>query len=108
MAVDVSIPSISSEYIRVRVTAFEAGALVDPTANPPAWAFETDRATEPSSFTNGSWETDNTGPDPVYWARIQVGPGGDIVLTDETYYAWLQINFPPELVKRQVGRIAIT
>jgi hypothetical protein len=105
---DLQISSLTSEYIRSRVDAKEAGVQVDPTATAPEFAFMTDAATEPSSYTLGSWETDNTGPDPVYYARIQVGTGGDIVLTDDDYWVWLKVVSAPETPIRRIGRLKVT
>jgi hypothetical protein len=106
--IDLQFSSLSSEFIRSRVDAKENGVQVDPTGDAVSWAFETSKAAEPTSFTSGSWETDNTGPDPVYYARIQVGPGGAIVLTDDTYWVWLKVTDAPEVPVRQVGKLVIT
>ena len=107
-AIDVEFSSISLEYLRSRVDAKEAGVQVDPTGNVVEWAFEQTRDAEPSSWTAGSWETDNTGPDPVYYARILVGPAGDVTLTDDVYWAWVRVTDSPEVPARQVGKVRIT
>lgn len=105
---DIQMSSLSSEFIRSRVSAIEAGVAVDPTSDVVGFAFELLAVTEPASFTTGTWETDSSGPDPVYYARIQIGPGGDIVLANGEYYGWLKITDSPEIPVRRIGRLRIT
>lgn len=102
----VSLSSLSTEYIRVEVTAYESGALVDPTSKAVSFAFITG-STEPSGgdWKTGEWETDPAGP--TYYARILVGPSGE-TLADGRYNVWLKIAGSPEIPVRRVGVLTIT
>ena len=77
-----SLSSLSTEYIRIEVSATESGAAVDPTGDTVEFAFMTNAEDEPSSWDTGEWETDPAGP--TYYARILVGPSGK-VLSDDRY-----------------------
>lgn len=103
----VTLSSLSTEYIRVKVVAYESGSQVDPTSKAVTFAFTADSTTEPSGgdWKTGEWETDPAGP--VYYARILVGPTGE-TLTDGKYHVWVKIAGSPEIPVRRVGVLTIT
>lgn len=103
----VTLSSLSKEYIRVKVEATNAGQPVDPTGTAPSFAlvdFATDA--EPSSWDTGTWETD-TGPPEIYYARLLVGPAGDVTPSDGKYHIWLKITSAPEVPVRRVGVLTV-
>lgn len=99
--------SVSLEYVRAKVEATENGVQVDPTGGAAEFAFMSDNS-EPSGgdWETGSWETDPAGP--TYYARILVGPSGDVTLADGKYKVWLRISDNPEIPVRRVGVLTIT
>lgn len=104
-----TISSLSKEYVRVRVTAREDGAVVNPTADTVEMAFTASEA-EPSGgdWKTAEWETDaNTEPD-TYYARCLVGPGGTVALTDGTYRVWVKITDSPEIPVKRSGLLIVT
>lgn len=100
-----TIPSLSREFVKVRVFATEAGAVVDPTSDTVEFAFK-DSTAEPeeADWTAGSWESSSG----KYWARILVGPDGDVTLTDGEYHTWIRITGATEAVVRNVGLLKVT
>ncbi len=103
------VSSLSDEFVRVRVDAIASGVQVDPTGDVVRFAFLATKTAEPTGpdWNAGSWETDNSGPDPVYYARVLVGPSG-VVLTDGLYYGWVEIQDSPETPVRRIGRLVVT
>ena len=100
----VKLSSLSTEYIRVPVSATENGQPVDPTSSTVEFAFMTDPKLEPTTWYNGSWETAGT----TYYARILIGSGaGGTALADGKYYVWLRITGSPEIPVRRVGVLEI-
>lgn len=91
------ISTASLDYVKVPITATEAGVAVDPTALPVTMAFLS-TATAPVSgdFKTASWETvTSTDPD-TYWARCLVGPGGAVTLTAGLYRVYAKVASSPE------------
>lgn len=104
------IASPTKEYIRVAVSATEAGADVDVSALPVSFAF-TAIGAEPASWTGGAWETDATTDPDTYYARILVsgtGGGGGVELADGRYDVWVKVTDNPEVPARRVGRLIVT
>ena len=101
MTVGVEIPSISTEYARVRLTAdVELGAQT------VELAFLTSNTGEP---TGGDWHT-------ATWlgtagttrnVGVLIGPGG-LVLAEGTWWCWFRLTDTPEVPARRAGRITIT
>ena len=105
----IQISSLTREFFRVPVAATENGVQVDPTADTVEFAFETTKAAEPAAWVAGSWETDATGPDPVYFGRIEVGLApAAFPLVDGEYWAWIKITDAPEIPIRQVAKVVVT
>lgn len=94
-----SIPALSTEYVRVQVTASSAGAVVNPTSDTIQFAFPA-TTVQPSVWYSGSWETISG----VYYARCLVGPtGGVVTLTvGNSYDVWVKITDSPEVPVRKV------
>jgi hypothetical protein len=87
----------SLEYVAVNVTAKEAGAFINPTADTVTMAF-TENFADPvaANFKTASWETDaSTNPD-TYTALCLVGPGGAVTLTPGDYTVWVKVVDTPE------------
>lgn len=102
----VSISVLSTEYIRVPVEATNAGQPVDPTTGAVEFAFaDFDTDADPSSWIAGTWETD-AGPPAKYYARILVGPSGEVVTVGK-YHIWLKITHSPEVPIRRVGVLTV-
>jgi hypothetical protein len=96
--------SLSTEYVRVPVSARENGAVVDPTSDPVSMAFKAEGAEpEEVDWVAGSWETDGE----TFYARCLIGPDGDQQLADGTYLMWVRIAAAPEEPVRRVGRLVV-
>lgn len=99
--------SLSKEYVRVPVVAYENGELVDPTTDPVFMAFMADPPKEEPA--NGDWKTAAWEYDGItYFARCLVGPGGTVELEDGTYHVWVKLTDSPEVPVRRVGRLVIS
>lgn len=93
------IPSTTVEYVRVPVR-------VDGVAPDPGLTVElaivAEDTEEPGS---GDWKT-------AAWddgsARLLVGPGTQVVLTNGRYDVWVRVTSSPELVVRKAGTLEIT
>lgn len=106
----ISLSSLTKEYLRIAVEAEASGLPVDPTGNAVEFAFMDDVVSaEPGGgdWNVGDWETD-AGPPIIYYARILIGPGGGVVLTDGKFDVWIKITSSPELPVRHIGRLTIT
>lgn len=106
---NVRIPVISTEYVRVQVTAVVAGLSYNPTGDSVYFQY-TAVGAEPSapapggSWSAGSWETVGTS----YVALGLVGPtGGGTSLAVGTYAIWVQVSDNPEQPARNVGSLQI-
>lgn len=107
---DLTISSLSREFIRVRVTAKEAGAVIDPTAKTVEMAIIAGSG-EPvaTDWKAASWETDTTTDPDTYYARIEVGPGSTVgALADGLYGVWVRITDTPEVPVRRAGTLLVT
>lgn len=95
----------SLEYIRVAVSASEAGVAVNPTADAVQMAFvAVDTVPISGDYVAATWEVDNG----TYYARCLVGPGGTIALAADHWDVWVEITDTPEIPARKAGRIRIT
>lgn len=86
------ISALSSEYVKVQISAKESGVAVDPTGFTVQLAIVAPNADPNAAWITGSWETDNSGTSPRYLARIEAGV--DFVLTAGDYEVWWQIDGP--------------
>ena len=106
----IRISSTSREYVRVPVSASEAGVVQNPTGDTVEFSAVTPGA-EPSTWTAGTWETDATTDPDSYYARILIsgtGGGGTLAMADGTYDLWVRITDSPERPARPVCRLVIT
>ena len=96
-----SIPSISVEYARVRLTAD-----VELTSQTVELAFLASYSTEPSG---GDWvaATWLTAAGTTRTAGVLVGPGQH-VLAEGRWYVWYRLTDTPEVPARRAGQISIT
>jgi hypothetical protein len=105
-----TIPSISTEYVRSVVTA-----TADPTTATVSFAFLA-LAVEPTNeWVVAGWEGTATdiGRSQGYdqfsaVSRALIGPGTSWALTDGKYGIWIKIDSAPELSIRRVGVLTIT
>lgn len=88
------ISSASVEYVRVPISAREAGSAVDPTADTVTMAFTA--GTTPTTWIAATWETDTTTTPTTYYARTLVGPG-NTVLAAGTWTVWVKVTDSPEV-----------
>ena len=101
MTVGVEIPSVSTEYARVKITAdVTLGSQV------VALAFLTSSTAEPAG---GDWQTATWlgSADTTRYAGVLVGPGA-LVLAEGTYWCWFKVTDSPEAPARRAGRLTIT
>lgn len=92
---NIRISKLTKEYVKVPVSAKEAGAVVNPT-NPALvveMAFTT--GADPIVWSAAAWETDGS----TYFARILVGGVGTLAtveLAPGVYVAWVRVTATPE------------
>jgi hypothetical protein len=100
------VPSLSVEFLRVAVEAWEGGEVIDPTALAVEFAFTASPDDEPEAgdWAEGDWDTSNA----TYLARGLFGPGTDHPLTDGDWVAWCRVTATPERPVRAVGIVRIT
>lgn len=103
--------SLSTQWVKVGpIRIVENGDLIDPTAGDVEFALkEFDSAGRPEEpeggdWVAGSWETGRG----RYWARVLVGPAGDIDPGDGTWAVWVKIARSPETIVASPGRIHVT
>lgn len=93
---------LSKEYVRVPVTATEDGVPVDPTTDVVAFSFPPVYH-DPDTWVTGEWEVAGG----TTFARILVGPGGDVVLDEGTFHVWLRVTDAPEVPVKRTGQLRI-
>lgn len=97
------ISSLDTEYLRVRVSAEEAGVAVNPTGDTVEMAFPaTGIAPVSGDWKSASWETDGA----AHYARCLVGPTA-VVLAAGLYDVWVRVTDSPEIVVRKTGQLKI-
>lgn len=100
-----NISSLSTEYIKVPVTATVSGVAINPTTDTVQFAF-TAADVNPvlADWKSGTWETSGG----VYYARCLVGPAGTVTLAAGDYWVWLKVTDNPEVPVRAVGALRVT
>lgn len=89
-----SIPSISVEYLHIPVT----GATEDMPVEIAVVARDTEPGEE--DWHTAAWD----GSD----AKILIGPGTDLALTDGVYSTWVRVTSTPEIPAMRAGLLRIT
>lgn len=102
-----SIDSLSREYVLAAVTATNAGAPYNPTADVVEFAF-TAQGAKPTTWYTGSWDTTPIPGTSSYNARCLIGPGGTTTLTVGKWVVWLRITDSPEVPVRKTGLLTVT
>jgi len=97
VALPLRISSQSKEYVRIPISAYEAGSLVDPTSDAIEMAFTTGADPVANDWKTASWETDSSTTPTTYYARLAVGPGGSVTLTVGFYTVWVRVTDNPEI-----------
>lgn len=105
---NVRIPVISTEYVRVQVTATKSGVLYNPTGDSVYFQFtapnsEPASAAPGGSWAAGTWETIGDS----YVALGLVGSNGGTSLSTGTYAIWVQVSDSPERPARNVGTLQV-
>lgn len=105
---NVRIPVISTEYVRVQVTATKNGVVFDPTGDNVYFQFtavgaEPSSAAPSGSWVSGSWETVGSS----FVALGLVGSNGGASLSTGFYSIWVQVGDSPEQPARNVGTLQI-
>jgi hypothetical protein len=103
LSADVSISSMSSEYIQVPVMAQIGGQPYNPTNDSIYFSFVQGYYGNPSVWILGSWSTTVQG---TYLAQCLIGQAGN-VLQPGTYTVWLKITDSPEVPVKQAGTINV-
>lgn len=99
----------SLEYLPVLVNAFRAGEPYDPSSD-SVWIALPDLDQNPISggWKSATWDTVVVDSDTLYYAKILVGPGGDIDLALGDYDILVKISASPETPIIRAGRLTIT
>lgn len=103
-----TIPSMSTEPVRIPVRVTEDGTWGDPTTSTVSAAFLGDSDDEPTTddWVTASWETGGTNG--TYHATCLIGPGGVKTLTDGEWHVWIRIQYGTQDVQRPAGTLIIT
>lgn len=101
--------ALSTEYVRVPITAMDGSSAIVPTSDVVEMAFVAPGASpETLDWNSATWETDNTTTPTTYYARCLVGPdGGVVTLTETLYDVFVKVGDNPETVVHRTGAIAI-
>lgn len=101
--------ALSTEYVRVPLTATESGSEVVPTADVVQMAFVSPGSDPVSGdWKAATWETDSSTSPTTYVVRCLVGPSGGVVtLTEGLYDIYVRVADNPETVVRRAGAVAI-
>jgi hypothetical protein len=104
-----SFSALSTEYVKVRVSSTLKGAIYNPTSDQVQMAFLTSQTATPqnSDWVTGSWETAANPQATRFYARVLVGPYGNVALSKGTYYVWVRVTDAPEIPVRLAGTIRI-
>ena len=95
----------SLEYLPVKVSAEKDGAPYDPTADVVQIALPVINVdVVGGDWKDGIWETVNG----EYFAKILVGPGGDVTLNKGDYDILIKITDSPEVPIMRAGMLTIT
>lgn len=98
------ISTLSTEFVRVPVTQTIDGVTVDPTGGTVEIGFPAAGvAPEDADFETAEWEAGG----PPYFARILVGPDGDISLDAGDYDTWVRFDVPPEQPVLPAGSLSV-
>lgn len=103
MALTLSLPSETREYLKVTVEATRNGVAVDPSAGSVEFAFPL-AGDPPSQWFPGGWERSNR----TWFARCLIGPGSPANLPEGVYAVWVRVANAPERPAREVGVLEIT
>lgn len=101
--------ALSTEFVRVPVSARDGSSEINPTSDVVSMAFVSAGSSPVSGdWKTGSWETDSTTTPVTYYARALVGPtGGVVTLSDGLYDVFVKIGDNPETPVRRCGAVAI-
>lgn len=97
--------TLSTEEIRVPVYADSSGVPVNPTGYTVQFAFVVAPNVNPTVWYTGSWDTNAQNG---YDAQCLIGPAGVTALAAGSWFVWIQISAPPEIIVRQVGQIQLS
>lgn len=101
-------PATSLAYVIVSIGPRFAGVLVDPTVDTVEMAFTAEGVAPISGdWKAGSWETDTSLFEPIYYARCLVGPSGTTTLTAGVWDTYVRVTDNPEIPVLAVGQIRI-
>lgn len=103
------IAAASVEYLRVAVSAKEAGVVVNPTTDAVAMAVKTSGTPSGGDWKTAAWETDATTDPDTYYARVLVGTGTDVgaLTAGDTYSVWVRVSDSPEVPIKHAGYIQV-
>lgn len=99
-----TLPTLSTEYIEVRVRPRDSTA--DPTTSVPVVAL----IIGPAKPVNGDWFSGSwrTGLSGAFYLRGLIGPAGTKSFTPGRYAMWIKFTGSPEIPARNVGIVIIT
>lgn len=107
----VRVSSLSTTYVKCRISAKENGVDANPTSGTVEFAFIPDSASNPNPVSGdwkaGSWESALDGGVYSYWGRCLIGSGGVVTLTAGSYDVWVRVTKSPEVVIDNVGVLNI-
>jgi len=107
--VSLVISSLTTEYVRVRLTGQNNGVEIDPTSFTVQLAFPA-QGVDPVSgdWATGAWETvTDSLNNRQYWAKLLVGPAGSKNLAKGRYDVWIKVLASPETPVVNAGQLII-
>lgn len=99
----ITVSVLSTEYIRVPVTASVNNAPYNPSGDVVQFAFTTGANPTSGDWHPGLWDS-VIGP---YVAQCLIGPAGGVALAVGTWVIWVKITDNPEVPVRSVGQLVI-
>jgi hypothetical protein len=104
------IPTLTKEWLRIPVSAVEAGNRVNPTTETAHLAFKTSGQPAAGDWKVATWETDASVSPTVYYLRAivgGVGSGAAVELAVGTYTIWSKVTTATETSVRQAGQLEV-
>lgn len=101
------VTAVESPVIQIDATLFASNGLGNPSMDAVSFAFmSTTAVPQVSDWHAGTWVQDTISGQ--WSAQIQIGPLGSGALAIGTYYVWIKIVDPTELIERPVDTLEVT
>lgn len=101
-------PTTSLEYVKVGITASQAGEPFDPTGDNVEMAFTLNEANPVSADWNAAvWQVNTTTTPITYNACCLVGPAGTVQLAAGEWSVWVRVTDSPEVPQIPISGLLV-